>query len=91
MGATDLSAGSPDISKPSLTQAFVGRPVQGGVAHQLQARLIVAAEALITVIEQMPVLEREAIKAAIEPVKQAIAAIDQSALVELRRSDRSDQ
>jgi hypothetical protein len=77
-------------SAPVVTQTLSGRPIQGGVAHQLQAKLIVAAEALIATIEQMPVLERAAIDAAIEPVKRAIAAIDQNALAELRRANRSE-
>jgi hypothetical protein len=80
LSAVGVSAGAPIIGKPALTVS--DRPV---VAH-LQAKLIVTAEALIATIEQMPVLERAAIEAAIEPVKQAIAAIDQHALAELRRS-----
>jgi hypothetical protein len=82
LGAVNLSAGSPVIDTPTL------RP--NASAQQLQAKLIVAVESLIAIIEQAPVLEREAINKAIDPVKQAITAIDQNALAELRRLDRSE-
>ncbi len=85
LGAVNLTVGAPVISGSKPLQT--GHPVQSGVAHQLQANLIVATEALITAIEQMPVLEREAIKAAIKPVRKAIADIDRNALAELRRSN----
>jgi hypothetical protein len=82
--AVNLTAGAPIIDKPAL--AVSDRPV----AAHLQAKLIVTAETLIATIEQMPVLERGAIETAIAPVKQAIAAIEQHALAELRRADRSE-
>jgi hypothetical protein len=90
LNAANLSASSPSISAPALTQTYLGRPIQGGITQQLAAKLIVATEALIAAIEQAPVLERAAIERALVPVKEAIVAIEQDALANLRATPKGD-
>jgi hypothetical protein len=90
LNAANLPVSSPTIGAPPLTQSYLGRPIQGGITQQLQAKLIIAAEALIAAIEQAPVLERAAIEKAIVPVKEAIVAIERDALAGVRATSTGD-